>query len=434
MGFPGPLYPVNPKGGEILSLPAYPSILDIPGPVDYVISSIPAPAVPELIRQCGLKGVKLAHLFTAGFTESGEAERARLELEIRDLARVGGVRILGPNCMGLYCPATGLSWSSGFPQEPGPVAFISQSGANASDFVGTGTVRGLRFSKVISFGNALDLEAADFFGYCAQDPQTQFIGAYLEGVRDGRRFLRALQAAAQRKPVILLKGGRTEAGTRAVASHTASLAGSDLLWDALCRQAGALRVSSIEELVDVMVTFRFLPRPKGRNMVLVGGGGGTSVIAADDCAAAGFAIPTLPTDIQEQLRRYVPIAGTSIRNPLDSGMLMGRPDELVEVMQLIGASPAVDLFLVHMSSGTDGSGRYGPTPRDVARTLVRAAQAAGKPVAVALRSGPTPQAAQAANALWDACLDAGLPIYPSIRQAARAIAAFISYHEAREES
>ncbi|MEE8174054.1 MAG: CoA-binding protein, partial [Dehalococcoidia bacterium] len=254
LDYPGAIYPINPKGGELLGLKIYPTLADVPGPVDLATICVPAPLVPQVMADCAHKGVKLAQIFTAGFSESGEAGE-RLEAEIAAIARRGGVRVIGPNCMGIYCPGTGLSFNPYFPRDSGAVGFLSQSGANINDVVEPGVHRGLHFSKVVSYGNACDLNECDFLEYLAGDPETQIIAMYIEGTRDGQRFIKALSQATRAKPVIILKGGRTRGGSRATLSHTGSLAGDDAVWDALCRQMGVIQAYNVEELIDVLVTF-----------------------------------------------------------------------------------------------------------------------------------------------------------------------------------
>ena len=297
-GFSGAVYPVSRSGGEIKGLKCYPSLADVPGPVDYVISSIPATGVLQLMDDAAAKGVRCIHFFTAGFRETGEEDRVELESQVLEKARRAGIRLIGPNCMGLYCPSSGLSFHHGFPREPGPVAFISQSGLNAEDAVNQGALYGVRFSKVISYGNAADLDESDFFDYCTADPETEIIPSYIEGVKDGGRFVRALKAASAAKPTIILKGGLTSAGSRAARSHTGSLAGSPQVWDALCRQCGALSVDSLDELIDMAITFRFLKRPAGRGLAVIVIGGGASVLAADDAEKLGLSMPPLSEEAQ----------------------------------------------------------------------------------------------------------------------------------------
>jgi acyl-CoA synthetase (NDP forming) len=259
LGFRGPIYPVNPKYDEIMGMKAYPRVRDIPGPVDFVISSIPASQVLGLIADCAEKGVKLIHLFTARFSETGRQDAADLEQEILRQAKAGGIRLIGPNCMGVYIPEEGISFNNGMPKESGRVGLASQSGQAVGETVGFAAQRGIRFSKAISYGNALDFNECDYLDYFAQDPNTEIILLYIEGVRDGPRFLRSLRRAAAVKPVIVVKGGRGEAGTRATASHTASLAGSREIWNAVVNQAGVVTAADLEEMVDIATAFYFLP-------------------------------------------------------------------------------------------------------------------------------------------------------------------------------
>ncbi len=279
MGFDGALYPVNPKAEEIAGLKCYPRLADIPGDVNHVISSVPLRFVEQLVEDAAEKHVKVLHFFTAGFSETGDEEASALEARI--LVRAGqlGIRVVGPNCMGLYVPASGLSFMPGMPTELGPVALLSQSGANAGEFCRTGGTRGLSFSKVVSYGNGADLRESELLEYAAEDPATEVIACYIEGLRDGAHFMRALRKAAAVKPVVILKGGQTESGARAANSHTGSLAGSLQIFDAAVRQAGAVRVERMEELIDTAVAFRFLRGLRGPRAGIVGGGGGHSVLA-----------------------------------------------------------------------------------------------------------------------------------------------------------
>jgi len=428
MGFAGPIYPVNPKATEIQGLPCYPTLRDIPGPVDYVISSVPAPVVPQLVEDAIAKGVRAIHFFTAGFSETGDEERTDLERRVMDRLRAAGVHVIGPNCMGLYVPAAGLSFMPGFPTEPGDLAFISQSGANAGDFVKQAGARGVRFSKVISYGNAAGLNESDLFAYAAKDPETRAVFAYIEGVRDGRRFVETLKHAARYKPVVILKGGRTEAGARAAASHTGSLAGSLAVFDALCRQAGALRVASLEDLTDLAVAFRFLEPPAGRGVAVVGAGGGTSVLAADAIDAAGLTVPPLPEDVQAELRRFVPVAGTSVRNPLDV-MSLFDPEQFSTTLRLAARPDVIDVVLFHTSFDWGGRGDAETRVRETIGNLARAREACTKPLAVSFKPAFTAESAVLIAAFVAGCAREGIAVFPGIDRAARALAALIHWRE-----
>lgn len=428
MGFRGPLYVIHPTAEAVRGVKCYRSLRDIPDVVDYVISAVPARVVPELLEDCIAHGVKALHMLTAGFTETGDAERAKMEQAIIRRAREGGVRLIGPNCMGIYAPEGRLAMGAGMDTEPGPVGMLSQSGANAQEFVRFGHGRGLRYSKVISFGNGADLGAADFLDYFADDDSTGIVTAYLEGIQDGPRLAAALRRAARLKPVIILKGGRTEAGSRAATSHTASLAGSDQVFDALCRQAGAIRVGSMDELVDAAVTFRFAGELRGPNVVVAGGGGGISVLAADDLAAAGLAVPPLPLETQETIAKVTHEAGTSVRNPVDVPALWN--DAVFEAtLNSCASAPNVDVLLFHTSFGGGSPSRDGDPRTRMERQVqgfVRIQEEAGKPVVVAIRPATGVSGFAQSQEFQSLCWRAGIATYPSIERAARGLAAVLA--------
>jgi acetyltransferase len=254
-GFKGPVYPINPRADEIAGYRAFPSIADVPGDIDLVISCLPGEIVPQLVEQCGAKGVPFLHLFTGRFSETGDAEAADLERKILARAEELGVRILGPNGMGVYHPAAGVAFRPDLPNVAGGVALLSQSGNNAVEIAVRGAARGLKWGKVANYGNGASLTPAVLLRYLAHDPETRVIGAYVEGVPDGRAFFEALREAASRKPVIIHKAGRTSAGARSASSHTAALAGSADLWSAALRQAGAIEARSHHQiLIQVALT------------------------------------------------------------------------------------------------------------------------------------------------------------------------------------
>ena len=350
-------------------------------------------------------------------------------------AKSAGIRVIGPNCMGLYCPASGVSFGHDFPKEPGGVAFISQSGLNSEDLVHSATLRGLRFSKVISYGNATDLDESDFFEYCTADPDTEIILAYIEGVKDGRRFQRALRAASAVKPVVILKGGLTDAGDRAARSHTGSLAGSPQIWEALCRQVGAVTVKTLEELVDMGVTFRFLKPLKERGVAIIVVGGGSSVLAADAAERVGLKIPPLSEDVQAQLRPFTPLAGTSLRNPLDTVALEDK-DGLHKTVKIVGGSPDISsiLILPRLDWWIDRVPDVDAMVRGTVAKMKEAADDSPVPVALALRVPENARIMGAFERFYECCAEAGLPVFPNFERALAAMSRFISWQEARAQT
>lgn len=437
-GFKGQLYPVNPRESEILGLKAYPSVKDIPDDIDFAAVSVPARVVPQVLEDCLEKGVKAAEIFSSGFTETGEEEGHRLELELAHIAR-RGIRIIGPNCFGVYCPDGGLTMLPGgdFPKESGPVAFISQSGGYATRFAHRAGGWGIRFSKVVSYGNAVDINEADLLEYFGQDPETKIITAYIEGVRDGRRFLKAVREVSPSKPVIIWKGGLTQGGGRAAYSHTGSLGVEEAIWKAFLSQSGAIGVDSLEELINTTVAFLHLPCDWGIRVGVVGGGGGISVVAADTCEREGLVVPLLDRQTQEKLRAIVPPAGTSVRNPVDVGSPVPRPEILRPVLETV-ASCDVDTVIVDEISL---SGRRRRPPRSDQLPMILP-QLTEIPVAVKRASGKLivvvlPVEATGIDSLEmeagrrKACsyyLAEGIPVYQSLQQAARSLANLVRYH------
>ena len=427
MGFKGDLYPVNPKAEEIDGLKCYPALKDIPGHVDHVISSVPLRFVEQLVEDAVDKGVKVIHFFTAGFSETGDEDAAALERRILARATGAGIRVIGPNCMGLYAPASGLSFMPFLPTEPGPVAMLSQSGANAGEFCRTGAVRGLRYSKVVSYGNGTDVRESELLEYCAEDPETAVIACYIEGIRDGSHFMRALRKAASAKPVVILKGGRTEEGSRATASHTGSLAGSLQVFDSAVRQAGAIRVDRMEELVDQTVAFRYLANLAGPRAGIVGGGGGYSVLASDEVGAAGLEMPTLPADIQQKLHDFTPTAGTSVRNPVDTSVGWG-PEGLkpmLDTIRTVAESPNIDYILYHTSYSWGAMRAEGPSISEVASEAAKGigevAKETGKPIVCVARIPTTELGMAGTLSFQQSVADAGMPVFNSVRDAALAV-------------
>ncbi len=432
IGFNGPIYLIHPTAPAIRGIKCYPSLMDIPDDVDYVISSVNARHVPALLEDCIARKVKVLHLFTAGFTETGDAERAKMEQAVVARAREAGIRLIGPNCMGLYVPESRLAMMNGQVAESGPVGMVSQSGMNAGEFVRYALPRGLRFSKVISFGNGADLKAADFFDYLTDDPATEIIVAYLEGIQDGPRLAQAIRRAGAAKPLAILKSGRTEAGSRAANSHTASLAGSLQVFDGLCRQAGAIRVESLEALIDVAVAFRFVKRLAGPNIVVVGGGGGASVLAADDLAAAGLSVPPLLPETQAELARVTHEAGTSIRNPIDTTSLW-EEQGFESTLMPAAAAPNIDAVLYHTGFG-GGMNRRGDVRsrlRSQAEGLARVQERSGKPMIIAIRPSSDPDGFDHTLEFEDLCWRNGLAVFPGIKQAGDALGRLIEWQRDR---
>ena len=387
MGFSGPVYLVNPAGGEILGRRVYPSLLDLPEDPDLVYVAVPAPASLPILHACAQRRVQGVVMVASGFGEAG-ADGHGLEKEALRTAREGGFRIIGPNCFGIYNPRNRLTLTPGhdFSTVPGDVAFISQSGGYAAHVARLGKSLGLSFRAVVSYGNGADLEARDFLRYFGQDDGTGIIAGYLEGTRDGRGFLDALAAAAARKPVVIWKVGRGEAATRAVVSHTGSLAGAHPVWNGVLGRRGVFRVSGVEELLDVLVAWKHLGSNPGRRVLFVGGGGGLGAFAADLAEEEGLGLPPLDENAGAALRAMLRGAGAVAGNPLDIGAPLIPLPQFEAVMRAAAGNETTDVVLLDLAvnfamllGGLEGMVR-------VAETLGRVRAETGRPMAVVLYS------------------------------------------------
>jgi len=358
--FQGKLYSVQIDPNEIpgieeLGVANYPSLLDIPEEIDYVLCAVPRQISPRIIADCIEKGVGAVTLFTSGFAETETEEGIRLQEEIAETARKAGLLLIGPNCMGIYNRRLGVRHSWEQPAgDPGNVGFISQSGTHCINFSLVGSRQGIRCSKTVSFGNAVILDAADYLEYFADDSETEVIGIYLEGARDTRRFFRVLRETARRKPVVVWKGGVTKAGARAIYSHTAALATAPALWDAAMRQAGAVQADSLDETIDAVKTLVYCRPATGYRMGLVAMTGGQSVVITDAFERGGLEVPLLTDASYEKLSGFFNIIGGSYRNPLDSGGTIGHgflPQNLQKLLEILEEDSNVDAIAMEVGAG-----------------------------------------------------------------------------------
>lgn len=345
--FTGRVYSVNIDDKEIpgiqaLDIPNYARLTDIPEPVDFVVVAVPRRAAPIVLKDAITKGVAGLAMFTAGFAETGEEEGLQLQHTITSMAREAGIALIGPNCMGVYHPKLGIRNHIEQPAgEAGNVGFLSQSGTHAINFSLYGSSQGLKISKAISFGNGVVLDSPDLLEYLLQDEETTVIGMYIEGVHDGQRLFDVIKRIPPRKPLLIWRGGQTEAGSRATASHTASLAQSSEVWSALFRQTGAIRVDSLEEMVDTIKALQFLKPSTGQRLALVTMTGGPSVVITDTFAKVGLEIPRLAEASYEKFRRFFNIIGGSYNNPVDMGMNWAG-ESLQDIMRVLVEDPNID--------------------------------------------------------------------------------------------
>ena len=415
-GFRGRIIPVNSRADTVQGLPAVPSLLNIDGAVDLAVIAVPAASVLPVLKECVSKGIGGAVVISAGFRETG-GDGVRREAELRDWMRGQPIRVLGPNCLGWIRPARRLNvtFAPGMP-EPGGIAFITHSGALAVAIMDWARDRRVGFSLFASLGNQADVNESDLLEAMAADPETRVIACYLEGVADGRRFLGALGRAAAVKPVVLLKTGRSPEGARAVSSHTGALAGSDRAFDAAARQAGALRVDTVEELFDVARALASQPLPRGHRLIVVTNGGGLGIVAADAARAAGLTMEAPSEPLRQRLAAGLP-AAAGLGNPVD---LVGDADarRYSHALHTLGSDSAdAMLVLLTPQAATDAA--------SIARTIAGVTRGWPIPVVAAFVGGA--RVAPGVRALEEA----GIPCYAFPEPAVKTLAGMARLAERR---
>jgi acyl-CoA synthetase (NDP forming) len=359
-----------------------------------------------------------------------------LEKELQRRARAYGIRLLGPNCMGVHTPIGGVSWLEDADPQPGRVAMLSQSGANASEVVMRASPRALRFSYVASYGNALDLNECDLLEYLADDPDTDVVLAYLEGIKDGRRFVALARRLAARKPFVVLKGGVTDAGSRAAVSHTGSLAGSAAVWQAVARQTGLIDVTHNDQLIDLAVTSQRLSLVAGPRAALVGRGGGHSVLAADAIGRAGLELPSLGAGTQERLAEFLSPAGNSIRNPVDSDVPWNS-DDFLPALRVVAEDPQIDVVILQVNVDnlpTGGSASDDGFEQGLRDRLLEVRASIEVPLAIVLRPPRTAAGLDLGLRLQRQLGDAGVAVYDSVDACAGALRRYLDWRLKRPES
>lgn len=409
------LYPVNSGEREVLGLRAYQRVTDIPGPVDMAIVATPRDSAIAAVRDCAAKGVKAIVITTSGFSESGEKGKG-LEQEMVRIAREGGARIIGPNCVGIYCPSARLPFPLEAGEVAGSVGVVSQSGFFADYLTLVTTVNGIGFSKAISCGNESDLNATDFLEYLGEDPETETIVAYLEGVEDGKRFYTIAKEISKKKPIILWKGGVTVVGARAAVSHTGALAGSRPIWEGAIRQAGIISVTSFEEVLDCLHIFHLQPLPKGKRVGIVSGPGGTAVATTDRCLELGLEVPQLSRLTTEKLRKALPAVGVSVNNPVDLSLAtLVAPNVYKDATRIMAEDEGIDMLLVISTVG-------GEKLRDIILEATDGIEPR-KPLAVAVMATSLQSVAQDLPLL----LTSGISAYSDAVRAAKALSKLSEY-------
>ena len=427
---------VSKSGEEVLGHKIYRSLLDIPESVDYVILAVPLRAVPEVLKECAQKGVKGATIFTSGYSELGTEEGRQREKEVKDLIHSMSFRVFGPNCMGLMYPKLGFAFMPTVDRLAGNVGFVSQSGGIAITIYTAAVHAGVGFSKMFSFGNAVDISPYELLDYLETDQETDVVGVYIEGTCDGKHLLESLKRVAEKKPVVAVKGGRSIEGSRAVSSHTGALAGRDEIWDAAFRQANVVAVDTLENLEATLSIFSKSPPPRSPDVGIIAISGGTSVIYTDLCIERGLRVPPSSPETVKKLRTMIRGVGNSVENPIDLAADYYNDQTMAEVIRVVGADPAFDSIIlqadvhnIHQVASIMGAA-------DVVVHLWEIMAKAGsevvenekKPVLVAIPEVAYPEARETA---WQKFVEAGLPVFRNISEAVGALSRVCKHYETR---
>ncbi|MDY6932831.1 MAG: CoA-binding protein [Spirochaetota bacterium] len=445
LNYPGDIYPVNPRGGSINGMKIYKSLDEIDGELDFAVISVPAKDVPGVIEECLKKNSAGVEILSAGFSETGTQEGIMLEEDIKRVAQKG-IRVIGPNCFGIYCPKCGLNIPPGpdFSHESGPVAFLSQSGGMSSDFACLGKWMGINFSKMVSFGNGVDLRETELLEYLAEDSDTEIISMYIEGVRDGRRFFKVLRDVASKKPIIVYKGGLSDAGQRAVASHTASMGGKRKIWESMIKQCNIVQVRSLIEMAETCLAFCLLPRRVYRRVSIIGGGGALGVMASDAADSFGIELPVFKGEIYDNIMSLLPKPGSSAANPIDVANPMVSIEFLKEVMLIAGKDERVDfqvmIQLLHtykaVADRMGGNVKELTPYEQLASMLWDVAESTGKPAVIVLpryRQGVEDiDLEEMMRLARQAFYNKGIPVFHDVIDAFRAVKHVSDYYKRHE--
>ncbi|MBX3598294.1 MAG: acetate--CoA ligase family protein [Rhizobiaceae bacterium] len=352
-GFKGQIYPIHPSADEICGLKVYKSVSDIPGPVERAYVAVGNKSVPDVLRACREKGVAVAQVLTAGFSEYS-SDSGDLEQRMIDEVRAGDMRMVGPNCMGTFSASARIALAAPryCPKTPGGISFFSQSGTFAGDVTRRAEVMGVPVGRVLSCGNCADLDLLDYLLYAEQDPATEIVAFYVESLAEPGLFFRAAQR--MKKPVVILRGGTTDQGLTAASSHTAALATDKALWQAGLDQAGVLQVDNVDQLMDALLVLAAHGSVKGNRLGIFGSGGGVSVTSSDAAARAGMVIPQLDPDTAQGLTRFG-VPGTSVSNPIDIpvwGLRENGRYILEEIINLLKVDNNIDSIIVYVEMGS----------------------------------------------------------------------------------
>lgn len=426
-GYKGQIYPIHPTATRIEDLTSYRSACDLPEVVDYAYVAVAAPRVPAVLR--ALSGrARVAQVMSSGFGETGGGQA--LQEEIGLAAHEAGLRVIGPNCLGVYSPRGGVTFTERTSPDPGRIGVVCQSGGLGIDLLRRGQIRGLRFSGLVTIGNCADVQASELVEYFIESPDTSVIGLYLESARDGRRLFEVLKAGNARKPVVLLKGGRTQQGQRAAASHTGALSAGFQGWGALSKQTGAVQVDSLDSMIDALLALQCLqlcPKPT-RRVVLFGNGGGTSVLGTDAFVDAGMEVGRFEPAMCDALDGLGLPAGSSVLNPIDvpAGALQEGEGRIAErIISEVQRARAADAIVIHINMTVVMSFRHVDMLGNLINAALRATNSgrSGAHISLVLRSDGDADVEDLKRTCRARALESGIPVFDELIPASRALAA-----------
>jgi len=423
-GYRGQIYPINPKETDVFGLKSYRSVLEVPDPVDLAIVTIPAQMVPQAMRECAEKRVKAAVLISAGFAETGPKGKA-LQDEVVEIARKGSIRFMGPNGMGIWSSAARMNTAFWFTPKPGGISFVSQSGTMGSYLLETANNKGYGFHAFLSVGNQADLSMADYVEYLGEDDGTKVIVLYIEGLKEGSRFVRTAKEVVRKKPIIVYKSGRTAQGSRATLSHTASIAGADDVFEAMCRQVGIMRTYDVSHAFDLAEALSKQPLPRGNRVAVVSAGGGHCVVTTDACGALGLDVPELDEETVRALEPYLLPHAPAPRNPIDLAA-DPRPLTVANIVERLAQNPLIDAIItmapvaIHSTSPA-----FVREVLSAAEILSEIPKRYGKPlIATAMRGNMN-------GVAFELMKERGIPFYEFPEEAARAMYGLYRYSKVR---
>ncbi|MFC2038436.1 CoA-binding protein [Chloroflexota bacterium] len=426
--FKGKLYSVQIDPGEIpgieeLGVKNYLSLMDIPEPVDLAIVAVPRQVTPRILDDCIRKDVAAAHFYTAGFSESDTDEGIALENLLIEKSAKANFHLVGPNCMGIFNPSIGVGQGAAFNEIPaGPVGLISQSGMHAGTFIRESHLMGLDVSKAVSYGNGTVLDSPDYLEFFGNDPSIKAIGMYVEGVRDGKRFLDVLKDVSARKPVVIWKGGRTEQGERASASHTKTLSVAGGVWESVVRQGGALSVSSMEELIDTIKALVYMPEVAGPGVGVTGGSGGQSVVIADVITEAGLEVPPLTEKSYDKMASFFDLIGGAFKNPVDTANT--NRERMKPIMEVLVGDDNINTLMLLMNAR---SGPGGQSDEQI-NNIIEIKKNTTKPVMVVLSWSFSPEGVEKAGEITMKLREGGVPAFITPERGAFALRKVLDYY------